>query len=468
MSSRRSFPREKWVFSLLFCTMMLSAQSVFAGYFNNYQYVIGERSAGMGGAYTSLADDSTALWYNPAGLARINDLHLNISATGFSYLNTKTEGFYQFPVLGGGIQSLDMEESDLSAVAHTLIYGKKIGAKQAFAFGIFLPYQDSILGNIQANALPALNLGSTSLIDDTVTTSKYYVGMLGYGVEATDRINIGASIGFGYYQADLSNTSILDVDDPSTSFQYLSYDKTHTTNTQYGMQAGLGAQYEINRNHKLGIYAQTPTWRISGKSHSTTISYSVNTTGYTTGNSWTEEDANNDPFKQALPGFISLGYGYEKPGSLSFSLDIIPIFPVADDQSGFYKNTVVNLKVGLEDYLSKYMIVRTGFFTDFSQQDNLQATANTAEGPKINYYGGTFSFSLGKHYQGTNKETIGNATHFDPFNITLWSTFGAVFRYGTGNVMVTQFDSITYNAIPLIQRKDVLNVQVFIAESISF
>ena len=38
----------------------------------------GARSLGMGGAYTALANDATAIFHNPAGLARINSINIII------------------------------------------------------------------------------------------------------------------------------------------------------------------------------------------------------------------------------------------------------------------------------------------------------------------------------------------------------------------------------------------------------
>ncbi len=50
-----------------------------AGASPSYQVPIGARAIGMGGAFTSIADDATALFWNPAGLARIG--HQEIAAS---------------------------------------------------------------------------------------------------------------------------------------------------------------------------------------------------------------------------------------------------------------------------------------------------------------------------------------------------------------------------------------------------
>src|SRR4051812_13499418 len=51
-----------------------------------HQYV-SPRALGMGGAFVGLADDYSALFYNPAGLARLEESHTNMWVGG--QLDTK-------------------------------------------------------------------------------------------------------------------------------------------------------------------------------------------------------------------------------------------------------------------------------------------------------------------------------------------------------------------------------------------
>lgn len=59
---------------------MSMASSAFAVNYSNEVLAIGvgARGLGMGGAYTGIADDSTAVYWNPAGLSKVN--HVEISA----------------------------------------------------------------------------------------------------------------------------------------------------------------------------------------------------------------------------------------------------------------------------------------------------------------------------------------------------------------------------------------------------
>lgn len=56
--------------------LLFLASPLFAGLLqNNFE---GVRPTGMGNAFIALADDANALWYNPAGLANIEGVHINV------------------------------------------------------------------------------------------------------------------------------------------------------------------------------------------------------------------------------------------------------------------------------------------------------------------------------------------------------------------------------------------------------
>lgn len=461
-----------------FCCGLLFAQQAFAqNYYNNYQYILGERAAGMGGAYTALANDSTALWYNPAGLARISDISMNVSANTYSYMKTKTPGFIELPKQGGGTESVDLEQSDFSVIGSTLILGKKLGNRQAISFGLLVPYQDTLLGTLKAKEVIGPSNDIENFQDELSTVSAYTLAMLGYGLKARENLNVGASVGFGYYQGTTRDSWFYNYRDPNVATQakYVQVVNTTTDDTQYTVQVGLGMQYEIDKKNKLGIYAQSPTWRISGKSETKGVMYEDYTDYYSNPSqdtfgppTWIDETHKSDLWKQVLPGFVSLGYAYEKPASYTLSLDVVPIFGVSDENN-LNKNTVVNVKAGIEKYLSDSLIVRAGLFTDFSQKD---AVANTGT-DKIDYYGGTLSLSFGKHFMVSEDEKVGNSTRYKTVKKSFWSTFGVVGRYGIGDVATTKYTydatkTNPYGSETVIKDKSVLNIQAFIAQSMNF
>ena len=66
---------------LLTLAGVLAAPAAWAG--NRSTYLIGGRAAGMGGAFTALANDASAAWYNPAGLTAWNRDSFDLSATAY-------------------------------------------------------------------------------------------------------------------------------------------------------------------------------------------------------------------------------------------------------------------------------------------------------------------------------------------------------------------------------------------------
>jgi len=76
---------------------------------------VGARAAGMGEAFTAVADDSTALFWNPAGLARIPDVEVQFSHN--QWLDEFKQEYFgvSFPMMGtfGAAYSvIDMGEFD--------------------------------------------------------------------------------------------------------------------------------------------------------------------------------------------------------------------------------------------------------------------------------------------------------------------------------------------------------------------
>lgn len=70
---------------VLFSTNIFAAQSNYL-----HQNFISPRVMGMGGAFVGVADDYNALYYNPAGLARLHENQLNMGITGMATPNIIT------------------------------------------------------------------------------------------------------------------------------------------------------------------------------------------------------------------------------------------------------------------------------------------------------------------------------------------------------------------------------------------
>lgn len=131
----------------LIAVLLLTSAAATARADNMEEFGFGPRAQAMGGAYTALASDYTATYYNPGGL--IYSRHLNLSF-GFTF----ADHFMEFDSQRGGSEvDSDAERiPDLSVI--TLGASKTIPLdipdRLAFGLGLFLPTRGLV--NVEAKA----------------------------------------------------------------------------------------------------------------------------------------------------------------------------------------------------------------------------------------------------------------------------------------------------------------------------
>ena len=103
---------------------------------------IGAKANGMGGAYSSIADDATALYWNPAGIASINEYQTYFSHTSlFADINLNFVGFV-IPAgalgnIGLSVTTLDYGEMEVTTEYNPDGTGETFSAG-SYAFGLSL------------------------------------------------------------------------------------------------------------------------------------------------------------------------------------------------------------------------------------------------------------------------------------------------------------------------------------------
>lgn len=140
------------------------------------------RALGMGDAFTALADDSSALFYNPAGLARVRGINLKI----FS-LHAGASGLEAYNKIK------DLDSSDQQAYANALrdLYGENVwsglGGSTAltlpmFGFAIY-DHADALI-RVENPVYPEIN---TNVIND-------YGYVAGFGVPLGPFVHVGSNL----------------------------------------------------------------------------------------------------------------------------------------------------------------------------------------------------------------------------------------------------------------------------------
>ncbi|MEI6218487.1 MAG: hypothetical protein WCP86_06280 [bacterium] len=348
----------------------------------NYQnFIIGERAQGMGGAVGAFASSLDACFFNPAGLARVKDSTLSVSANLY--------GFQKYEAANGLAPGEDLKRNSFVGIPAAVSGISKLEGKGAWAISAFIPDRRSF--NEIAAFVSKKHFYNFSEDDQTI-----WVGP-SFGYPCSDKLFLGASL-FGVYRtySRVENMSWGDV-----NYSYsddLKYDS-------FGMLAVLGAQYALGGNWSAGFVLQTPSRGIAGSGtfSATQVSlFSGSTALYGEG----LQTGDYVPMK------VSASVGWQKPMDRAVGFEVTyhgsgDFDLVSGDLQGagvtggydalhVTRKAVVDINLGGEYYYNGIYPLRLGFFTSQSSALDADPTRSMAESriPQIDKYG--ITGSLGK------------------------------------------------------------------------
>jgi long-chain fatty acid transport protein len=233
----------------LFAQASMAQQEVTVG----NDFCIGARAIGMGGAWTSVADDFTALYWNPAGLSYIRNMQFYGS---LSHERADTE-----------IQYFSEKASTFASNTRPSSFGVVIPIPSyrgglAFAFGVNRVQSfDARIATKGFNELTLTEdpeLGQLFIDEVTDESGGIYSWDFGVAVKIAPSVSIGASIGFlsGNYNYSL----LLDATDTrnlDSNIDIISYSDTTTTD-YIGADGKIGILARIASPVKLGATIAIP------------------------------------------------------------------------------------------------------------------------------------------------------------------------------------------------------------------
>ncbi len=171
-----------------------------------FEFGVSARSLGLGGAFIALADDESAVFYNPAGLPQLSE-------TKYSSLFTRPFGAYSYGVLGaaergwGGylliLDSDTLEERDL--------YGNPIGNFRYTSTGLLLGWGRQLTGSfslglqIKGYGLASPIKGFGLALSPSVL---FHEGPRSYGIVWRNMLNTGTRFSDGHSEPWISNMAV--------------------------------------------------------------------------------------------------------------------------------------------------------------------------------------------------------------------------------------------------------------------
>jgi len=342
---------------LLFCFLLFPA-GLRSGGWNNT--LMGIRALGIGAAYVGLADDPSAVFYNPAGLIfQENKLSFSIN------------GFYVMPVHEFSADGVAARSEESSSIPQVFI-AYKASERLTFGLGVYSPYATG---------------GVNWREEDLGTPLDSYLGILSLTPSLSYRINENLSIGFNiniYH-------SILDIDTKTGFGQPL-----ETEESGHAVSAGFGLMYSPNHKLRIGLTVRGPaTMKITG---TTSLTQAVPGIGTVHINRDSETDFE-------LPWDLEFGFSYRFSERLVISASAqytmwsvldsvhksIKDFPMVGDmdirEELNFENILI-LRAGAEYMISGGLFLRGGLGVDRAAQPSDTLSPNNIDVDKFTLLGG--------------------------------------------------------------------------------
>lgn len=374
----------------LYALFLLLPATVYADDYHYVNHLIGERAAGMAGAYTAISDNAAGCYYNPAGI--VYSIGSNFSASVNAYnLHTKT---YKDALEDTNGSKKDWEKE--SSVILPNFFGTVYDTgsfKVGFSYAVpdaTLREQDQRFDNIQPSDAVVSALGVDAYIDNYTININDVDKTYLFGPSFAKKLNDNSSIGltmYGYYRNRTEiNNQHFTIYDPSAGVYDDNWSNTYYYLTEYGIKPVIGYMFSPADKLSIGVtYSRLFVLDSTSKLQTTyqgpellspplAINSSFKTTSKDT------ETHNN-------PDVVTLGIGYFHDASLLFSADI----RYYHANESFFED-VINVAFGTEYYLNETYAIRAGLYTDYTNTPDI--SSNKVNQPEhVDIYGVTFDIT---------------------------------------------------------------------------
>lgn len=373
---------------------------------------VGERAIGLGGAFTGVASDPSAAYFNPAGMTTGGRFDLLGSFSSLVFTRKRFDSAFDTPGSDGSFTTKGT--TTLPRFIGTVVrFGRaKNGTDHQFALGYStLEVARDALGDGITEATEALSLDVRVFSD--------YVSRW-YGLSFAAQVTRKSSVGFTVYLADQGVGYNEDIGlatggefNPLTQVR-LGGESATTSGTAsvsaYHFVPRLGWLHQINPRWRVGVMFQTPGIPLKQRGNNvrrlTGVSDSADSVFFVAEQSDLEANL-------PIPFELDAGFGFQINETTLLSVDVAVSGPIGDKlvitppdelqeidgEVGVYfanstkRRAVPNAAIGAEHKFGK-VTVAGGFFTNISAAPNVPATATEYTPDQVSMYGASFAVGL--------------------------------------------------------------------------
>ena len=388
---------------------------------DDFHYInmqIGDRAAGMAGAYTAISDDPAGLFYNPAGISFIGSRNLSASMNAYHTTNISYKD-----VLGGG----DWSRDSGSLVPNYFGIAQPLGEGVfGFSYAVtdaLLENQDSVFYNLPGTTIQQFTLNLNN-------EEKTYKLGPSYARAISDEFAMGITL-YGHFRntETIFNQNILFNDGT------YEWSNQYVQTSEMGVEPVLGLMWSPFDKVSLGMSIRS-TWLVSASTDyqfACSTDYTSSSCNSTATNKTTPTPiVSSSTDKRSYPISTSVGLAYFPNDQLIYSIDF-DFHTATNDDSFRDREATWNLKGGVEYYLYSNWALRGGLFTNNANTPEIQAGV-TNQDDHVNLYGFSFSgtrfsrnssLTLGMSYAAGNgdAQVVGGSTAIQAINANTLSLF---------------------------------------------
>jgi len=330
--------------------------------------VVGERAAGMGGAFTALANEATGAHYNPAGIIAASSAVIQLSMSAYKLrsrvvevadlcgtkLSEDEDSFFSFPASFGFVKQFHT-----GSVHHGL--GLTLVTPHTTKVGYSYLKQDGKCGPL------GFDIGGSQLSVDRV-----FSGGLSYAVQPWKFLQLGVTVGFSVRSATHTGLSVLRWINPAVPTRpYIGFFNADVS--LWSMYFAAGVIVEPLQGLRFGLTFTSPHIRLAGAGRLDLLEAAAMPSDWKESAVKVLDDAQfywKVPFRLALGAAYS-GSRFTVAADVSLHGEVRPYDTYEHERipAGLEVNAralTINANVGGEVKLPRGVVLRLGAFTNFS------------------------------------------------------------------------------------------------------
>jgi long-chain fatty acid transport protein len=389
---------------LLALSLLSLGEFATADEFHYNNMLIGDRAAGMGGAYTAVADDATGMYYNPAGIVYVGDKNFSASVNAY---------YSQAKKFDNVIGNQPFERNSSALLANYFGIVKSLGN---FKVGFSYAVPDAVSENQNQEFLGVGGDVSRLVINLSNRDSTYNLGP-SFAAEIKDDLSVGLTLYAHQRNVQLVVNQYQERTDGSYQWtnKYYKLDET-------GVKPVLGVSWSPFEKLSLGASLSRTFVLYSSSSDQVTCTDNAAASSVCI-NGVAVQTPTIIKFdqKREYPTHLALGAAYFANRDLLISADWSYYTAVTDPAFGD-KVATYNLALGTEYYFTRKWAVRAGFYTNMANTPDIRAGITNIE-EQINLYGLSLSLT---NFSGNSAVTVGGSVNYGTGKSQITTDFNQV------------------------------------------